>query len=232
MPALNDATMVIVQFESAAALDKTEEIVAVDGIDMVLVGLNDLLADWGIPGQYDHPRVREVYAADHRRLPQARQALRRGRPRDAARTWSPTSFGWARAMSRPAPTWHSCSAPAPPGPSRCGRSSSDGDAASVTAARAGRNRQKAGIGAAERALGAARLRSGTRTPARSHPDMPRTRPGHIAAPSHDMPVVHNDGRTGYRWRGHGDSLQSVAAYNSRRRVPGGTCECRHCMERC
>jgi 4-hydroxy-2-oxoheptanedioate aldolase len=61
-PALNDATMVIVQFESAAALDKTEEIVAVDGVDMVLVGLNDLLVDWGIPGEYDHPRVREAYA--------------------------------------------------------------------------------------------------------------------------------------------------------------------------
>jgi 4-hydroxy-2-oxoheptanedioate aldolase len=60
--ALNDATMVIVQFESATALDKTEEIVAVDGVDLVLVGLNDLLADWGIPGQYDHPRVREAYA--------------------------------------------------------------------------------------------------------------------------------------------------------------------------
>jgi 2-keto-3-deoxy-L-rhamnonate aldolase RhmA len=42
--ALNEATMVIVQFESAAALDKTEEIVAVDGVDLVLVGLNDLLA--------------------------------------------------------------------------------------------------------------------------------------------------------------------------------------------
>jgi 4-hydroxy-2-oxoheptanedioate aldolase len=60
--ALNDATMIIVQFESAAALAKAEEIVAVEGIDMVLVGLNDLLADWGLPGDYDHPRVREVYA--------------------------------------------------------------------------------------------------------------------------------------------------------------------------
>lgn len=60
--ALNHATMVIVQFESAAALENTEEIVAVDGVDLVLVGLNDLLADWGIPGEYDHPRVREVYA--------------------------------------------------------------------------------------------------------------------------------------------------------------------------
>ena len=60
--ALNEATMVIMQFESAAALDKTEEIVAVDGVDLVLLGLNDLLADWGIPGQYDDPRVRKAYA--------------------------------------------------------------------------------------------------------------------------------------------------------------------------
>jgi 4-hydroxy-2-oxoheptanedioate aldolase len=61
--ALNEATMVIVQFESAATLEKTEEIVAVEGVDMVLVGLNDLLADWGIPGEYDHPKVRAAYAA-------------------------------------------------------------------------------------------------------------------------------------------------------------------------
>ena len=60
--ALNAATMVIVQFESAATLERADEIIAVDGIDMVLVGLNDLLADWGIPGDYDHPRVREAYA--------------------------------------------------------------------------------------------------------------------------------------------------------------------------
>ncbi len=60
--ALNDATMVIVQFESAAALDRMDEILAVDGVDMVLVGLNDLLADWGIPGEFEHPRVRDAYA--------------------------------------------------------------------------------------------------------------------------------------------------------------------------
>ena len=101
--ALNDATMVIVQFESAAALDKTEEIVAVDGVDLVLVGLNDLLADWGIPGQYDHPRVRGGLCQHHRGLPQARQALRHGGSRRDP-TWSPSSCGWARAMSRPAPT--------------------------------------------------------------------------------------------------------------------------------
>jgi len=60
--AVNDATMVIVQFESAAALDNAEEIVAVEGIDMVLMGVNDLLADLGLPGQYEHAKVRDAYA--------------------------------------------------------------------------------------------------------------------------------------------------------------------------
>src|SRR5271155_2898194 len=60
--ALDAATMVIVQFESDEALAKADEIVAVDGVDMVLIGTNDLLADWGIPGQYEHARVRDAYA--------------------------------------------------------------------------------------------------------------------------------------------------------------------------
>ena len=61
LPALNDATMVIVQFESAAALAAMVEIVAVEGVDMVMIGTNDLMADLGIPGQYDHPKVRDAY---------------------------------------------------------------------------------------------------------------------------------------------------------------------------
>jgi 2-keto-3-deoxy-L-rhamnonate aldolase RhmA len=60
--AVNDATMVIVQCESAEALERMDEIVAVEGVDLVLMGVNDLLADWGIPGQYDDPRVRDAYA--------------------------------------------------------------------------------------------------------------------------------------------------------------------------
>jgi 2-keto-3-deoxy-L-rhamnonate aldolase RhmA len=38
-----------------------EEIVAVDGVDLVLIGTNDLMVDLGIPGQYDHPKVRDAY---------------------------------------------------------------------------------------------------------------------------------------------------------------------------
>jgi 2-keto-3-deoxy-L-rhamnonate aldolase RhmA len=60
--AINDATMVIVQFESAEAVDKAEEIAAVEGVDMVLMGVNDLLADMGLAGQLEHPKVRDAYA--------------------------------------------------------------------------------------------------------------------------------------------------------------------------
>lgn len=60
--AVNDATMVIVQLESAEAVSKADEIAAVKGVDMVLVGVNDLLADMGLAGQLEHPRVREAYA--------------------------------------------------------------------------------------------------------------------------------------------------------------------------
>jgi 2-keto-3-deoxy-L-rhamnonate aldolase RhmA len=60
--AMNEATMVVVQFETADAIDKAGEIAAVEGVDMVLMGTNDLLADMGLPGQYEHERVRDAYA--------------------------------------------------------------------------------------------------------------------------------------------------------------------------
>jgi 4-hydroxy-2-oxoheptanedioate aldolase len=60
--AMNAATMLVVQFESEEALTKADEIVAVDGVDMVLIGSNDMLADWGLAGQYEHPRLRAAYA--------------------------------------------------------------------------------------------------------------------------------------------------------------------------
>ena len=59
--AMNEATMVVVQFETADAIERAEEIAAVDGVDMVLMGTNDLLADMGLAGQYEHARVRDAY---------------------------------------------------------------------------------------------------------------------------------------------------------------------------
>jgi 4-hydroxy-2-oxoheptanedioate aldolase len=61
-PALNEATMVVPMVETLEALDAVEAIVAVEGVDMLLVGTNDLTAEMGIAGQFDHPRVRDAYA--------------------------------------------------------------------------------------------------------------------------------------------------------------------------
>jgi len=60
--ALNDATTVMVQFESERALQNADEIAGVDGVNMVMIGSNDLLADWGLTGQFEHSRLREAYA--------------------------------------------------------------------------------------------------------------------------------------------------------------------------
>jgi 4-hydroxy-2-oxoheptanedioate aldolase len=60
--AINAATMVVVQFESEDALKNADEIVSVGGVDMVLIGSNDMLASFGLTGQYEHPRLREAYA--------------------------------------------------------------------------------------------------------------------------------------------------------------------------
>jgi 2-keto-3-deoxy-L-rhamnonate aldolase RhmA len=61
-PVLNKNTMVVVQFENTTALDNADEILSVNGVDMVMIGSNDMTADMGIPGQYDHPRLKEAYA--------------------------------------------------------------------------------------------------------------------------------------------------------------------------
>jgi 2-keto-3-deoxy-L-rhamnonate aldolase RhmA len=60
--ALNEPTILIVQFESEQALREADAIAAVEGVDLVMIGSNDLLADWGLAGQYEHPRLRDAYA--------------------------------------------------------------------------------------------------------------------------------------------------------------------------
>jgi 4-hydroxy-2-oxoheptanedioate aldolase len=60
--ALNQATTVVVQLETGDALEQIEEIAAVDGVDLILVGTNDLCADLGIAGEYEHRKVTDAYA--------------------------------------------------------------------------------------------------------------------------------------------------------------------------
>ena len=53
----------MVQFENAAAIARPRRSSPSPGVDMVMIGSNDLFADWGIPEQYEHPRLHEAYAA-------------------------------------------------------------------------------------------------------------------------------------------------------------------------
>ena len=59
--AMNDATSLVVMLETVAALENVEEIIATDGVDMLLVGSNDLCGEMGISGQYDHPRLAAAF---------------------------------------------------------------------------------------------------------------------------------------------------------------------------
>jgi 4-hydroxy-2-oxoheptanedioate aldolase len=59
----NDATMVVIQIETRAALEHVEEIAAVDGVDVVFVGPTDLSLAFGVPGQTAHELVEEAYDA-------------------------------------------------------------------------------------------------------------------------------------------------------------------------
>jgi 4-hydroxy-2-oxoheptanedioate aldolase len=54
---LDQASMVVAMIESQAGLEAADEIAAVEGVDILLVGANDLSVELGIAGQMDDPRV-------------------------------------------------------------------------------------------------------------------------------------------------------------------------------
>lgn len=59
--ALNAATLVVVMLETPQAIDNAEAIAAVDGIDVLLIGTNDLAAEMGISGEFEHERIADAY---------------------------------------------------------------------------------------------------------------------------------------------------------------------------
>jgi 2-keto-3-deoxy-L-rhamnonate aldolase RhmA len=59
--ALDETSLVVPMIESQAGLDAVETIAAVDGVDMLLVGANDLSVELGVAGQMDHPQVDGAY---------------------------------------------------------------------------------------------------------------------------------------------------------------------------
>ncbi len=56
----NEETFIIAQIESPKALDQVDEIAAVDGVDIVMLGPADFSILSGIPGQFDHAKMDEA----------------------------------------------------------------------------------------------------------------------------------------------------------------------------
>jgi 2-keto-3-deoxy-L-rhamnonate aldolase RhmA len=59
---LNAELLVIAMIETPQAVDNAKAIAAIDGIDVLLIGSNDLSLEMGIPGQVGHEEVRSAYA--------------------------------------------------------------------------------------------------------------------------------------------------------------------------
>ncbi len=51
----NSQVLAVVQFESAAAIERADELLSVKGLDVVMVGPSDLSISLGIPGEWDNP---------------------------------------------------------------------------------------------------------------------------------------------------------------------------------
>jgi 2-keto-3-deoxy-L-rhamnonate aldolase RhmA len=61
--AIDGATLLIPMIETAQAVNQVDDIAAVDGIDVLLVGANDLSMSLGLPGCFDHPQMIEALEA-------------------------------------------------------------------------------------------------------------------------------------------------------------------------
>ena len=56
--AVNDQTLLIAQMESREAIANVEAITAIEGIDVAMMGSQDLSLDMALPGQLTHPAVK------------------------------------------------------------------------------------------------------------------------------------------------------------------------------
>ena len=63
MKLVNQETLVVVMLETPAAIKNADAIAAVKGVDVLLIGTNDLCAELGIPAQFAHKKVEDAYAA-------------------------------------------------------------------------------------------------------------------------------------------------------------------------
>lgn len=57
---LNEDTVVVIQIESQQAIDSIDELISVKGVDVALIGPNDLSISLGVPGEHEHPSMVEA----------------------------------------------------------------------------------------------------------------------------------------------------------------------------
>jgi 2-keto-3-deoxy-L-rhamnonate aldolase RhmA len=57
---INRETLVVVMVETIEGLEKVDEIAAVPGVDVILIGTSDTAAELGVPGQMGHELVRNA----------------------------------------------------------------------------------------------------------------------------------------------------------------------------
>ena len=58
---VNENILVVVMVESPTAVANADAMAAIEGVDVLLIGTNDLCAELGVAGQYGHPDVRAAY---------------------------------------------------------------------------------------------------------------------------------------------------------------------------
>ena len=59
-PVLDAQTIVQILLETPEGIANADAIARLDGVDMLAIGANDLTAELGAPGQYDHPALRDA----------------------------------------------------------------------------------------------------------------------------------------------------------------------------
>jgi len=59
--ALNASNLTVVMLETPKAIENADEIAAVPGVDVLLIGTNDLCAEMGIHGDFGNDRVADAY---------------------------------------------------------------------------------------------------------------------------------------------------------------------------
>ena len=76
----NANTFIIVQVENERSLERCDEMIAVEGVDMLMLGPADLTVLTGRPGEFDHPTIRDAF----RRIAASARA--------AGKSWASTSM--------------------------------------------------------------------------------------------------------------------------------------------